>query len=265
MSGENGLEQQADSLQALFQSIFEVEWLSTALTVAVVLVITYVVSRLAAKLLRKILSHDNLPIPSSSIFINIARVIIWVIGLSVVLSSCFNVDVSAAITALGVGGIAISLGFQDTLSNLIGGIQVSITGVVEPGDNIEVGGQRGIVRDVTWRHTTIENTLGERVVIPNSIINTTALVKLRPLNVVSIPLVVTVSSASLTDIAREMEEAAAAAAGAIVELEVPPRALFAEVTDFGYRGTLTFTVKDADQAAAAKDAALRAVAPYAHK
>ncbi len=258
------LEEQTDWLQAAFQSIVHVEWLSTALTVAVVFVITAAVSRLAARLLRRVLSHDSLPIPSSSIFINIVRVIIWVVGVSVVLSSCFNVDVSAAITALGVGGIAISLGFQDTLSNLIGGIQVSITGVVEPGDNIEVGGQRGIVRDVTWRHTTIENSVGERVVIPNSIINTTALVKLRPVTVVSIPIVVTSPGGSLDELARAMEGAADAAAGAVATLEKPAKVAFSEVTDFGYRGTLTFSVEDPAQSAAAKDAALRAVAPFAH-
>lgn len=47
------------------------------------------------------------------------------VGGSVMLSTCFGIDVSAAITALGIGGIAISLGFQDTISNLIGGVQVS--------------------------------------------------------------------------------------------------------------------------------------------
>ena len=40
------------------------------------------------------------------------------------LDSCFGVDTSSLITALGVGGIAVSLGFQDTLSNFIGGLHV---------------------------------------------------------------------------------------------------------------------------------------------
>ena len=53
------------------------------------------------------------------------------------LSTCYGVDVSAAITALGIGGIAISLGFQDTIANLIGGLQVSLLRIIKPGDNIE--------------------------------------------------------------------------------------------------------------------------------
>ena len=98
----------------------------------------------------------------------------WITGVCIMLSTCFRVDVSAAITALGIGGIAISLGFQDTLSNLIGGLQVSLLRIIKPGDNIEVGSSTGVVKDITWRHTTIRNGAGEEVLIPNSIISKTA-------------------------------------------------------------------------------------------
>ena len=174
-------EEQTSDLYDIIQSVVHVEWLSTALTATIALAFTAFVAHVVTKVLRRVLSHDNSPLPSSSIFINIARVAVWAIGVSVVLSSCFGIDVSAAITALGIGGIAISLGFQDTLSNLIGGVQVSITGLVEPGDYIEVGGQRGVVRDVTWRHTSLETLSGERVVVPNSVINKSSLTHLPPL------------------------------------------------------------------------------------
>ena len=86
---------------------------------------------------------------------NIVRGAVWFLGICIMLSTCFNVNVSAAITALGIGGIAISLGFQDTISNLIGGLQVSLMRIVKPGDNIEVGSSSGVVKDVTWRHTSL--------------------------------------------------------------------------------------------------------------
>ncbi|WP_241158162.1 mechanosensitive ion channel family protein [Adlercreutzia sp. ZJ138] len=257
-------EEQTDGLRSFFQNILHVEWLSTALTVIVVLALTALLVRVLTKLLRRVLSHDSSPLPSSSIFVNIGRVAVWAIGISIVLSSCFNVDVSAAVAALGIGGIAISLGFQDTLANLIGGLQVSITGLVEPGDNIEVGGQRGVVRDVTWRHTTIVNAVGEQVVVPNSVINTSSLTKLRPLTVVSIPVVVTAAGDALSSTACAMEQAANEAVGAVCGVEVPAVALFSEVTDYGYRGSLTLTITDGSKVAAARDAALRSIAPFVH-
>ena len=117
------------------------------------------------------------------------------------LSTCFRVDVSAAITALGIGGIAISLGFQDTLSNLIGGLQVSLLRIIKPGDNIEVGSSTGVVKDITWRHTTIRNGAGEEVLIPNSIISKTALTHLPPTNQVSLAIVVTTEGQHLDEVA----------------------------------------------------------------
>ncbi|WP_172135195.1 mechanosensitive ion channel family protein [Adlercreutzia sp. ZJ473] len=257
-------EEQTEGLHDFIQGIVGVEWLSTLITVVLAAVFTAVLAHVVTKFLRHLLSHDSSPLPSSSIFINIARVVVWCVGASVVLSSCFNVDVSAAVTALGIGGIAISLGFQDTLANLIGGLQVSITGLVEPGDHIDVGGQRGIVRDVTWRHTTIENAVGERIVVPNSVINKTALVKLRPVSVIVIPVVVTAAGESLERIASDMEQAAGAAVAQVCEVEKPARTVFTEVTDYGYRGTLTLTIADSAQAVFAKDAALRAIAPFVH-
>ena len=122
----------------------------------------------------------------------------------------------------------------------------------------------GIVQDVTWRHTTIENSVGERVVIPNSIINKTALVKLRPLSVVTIPVVVTVDGGKLTETAESMRAAADKAASGVCALEKEARVCSPRLPITRYRGTLTFAVVDAAEAAAAKDAVLRAIAPLVH-
>ena len=37
---------------------------------------------------------------------------------------------------------------------------------MKPGDNIQVGTNKGVVQDVTWRHATIKNRNGETVIIP---------------------------------------------------------------------------------------------------
>ena len=111
------MEQDFDKLESFVRS----EWFITALSVAAILAITALVSWFVTKFLRKLLQQDNSLLPSSSIFVNIARAAVWILGVCVMLATCFNVNVSAAIAALGVGGIAISLGFQDTISNLIGG------------------------------------------------------------------------------------------------------------------------------------------------
>lgn len=155
------------------------DWLSTAVVIVIIVAVTAVVSHLVTAGLRRVLRSNKGPLPSVSIFVNIGRVVVWAVGASVILSSCFGVNVGAAITALGIGGIAISLGFQQTLSNLIGGLQVIMTGLVEPGDRIKVGTNEGVVQDVTWRSTTIVSDEGNEVIIPNSVINSEALTKIK--------------------------------------------------------------------------------------
>ena len=258
-----GREEQTSDLYGIIQSVVHVEWLSTALTVAIALAFTALVARAVTKVLRRVLSHDNSPLPSSSIFVNIARIVVWAVGVSVVLSSCFGIDVSAAITALGIGGIAISLGFQDTLSNLIGGVQVSITGLVEPGDYIEVGGRRGVVHDVTWRHTSLETLSGERVVVPNSVINKSSLTHLPPLTKVVVPLIVTTGGADLDAVAAKIVKAAGQAAQKVGGgMSQEPQVLFTEAMECGYRASLIVWVEDGDKHSLVKDAVVRVVAPY---
>ena len=148
---------------------------------------TFVVGEIAARAFRKILKVTENPLPTSSLVINIVRGVIWAIGLSFILEECFDIDASAIFTALGIGGVALSLGLQDTLSNFIGGIQVTFMRIVEPGDNISVGGNSGVVQDITWRQTTIKDSTGQEIILPNSIVSSSSVTHLLPENRVVVP------------------------------------------------------------------------------
>ena len=255
------LEEPVDGLLAFVRNFVPVDWLSTLIVIVIALVVTAALARLAVKLIRRVLSHDSVPLPSSSIFANIVRVVVWAIGVSVILSSCFGVDVTAAVAALGIGGIAISLGFQDTLSNLISGLQLSIMGIIEPGDNVEIGGQRGIVRDVTWRHTTIVSSTGEVVIVPNSVLNTSALVQLPPPRKVVVPISVVAKGDELTEVSDAIARAAGEAARSVGQVDVDPSVQFTDVTAFGFTGNVVVWMGEGVDPAAAKAAVVRAVAP----
>ena len=122
-----------EQLEHYIQGIVHVDWLTTALAAAVILAVTAIFARLTVRFMRKMLHYnEEKNLPSSSIFVNIARGAVWLLGVCIMLSTCYGVDVSAAITALGIGGIAISLGFQDTIANLIGGLQVSLLRIIKP-------------------------------------------------------------------------------------------------------------------------------------
>lgn len=242
----------------------EVPWaVSVGIAALLEIVATAVIVRIVSYALRSFLRHDSVPIPSSSIFVNIARVSLWTICVCVILASCLGIDVSGAIAALGVGGIALSLGFKDTVSNVIGGVQVSVMGLVTPGDHIRVGASQGVVEDVTWRQTVVRSAEGQQIYIPNSIINTAALEKLPSAGLVKVGVVVSGPASCLNETADAMADAAKRAAGGIGVLMDDPKVVFSEVVEDGVKGTVLFEMASSDRAAQARDAVVRAVAPFA--
>lgn len=234
-----------------------------AMILAVVIVgITAIVSACIVKLLRRVTQVDGSPIPESSIVINIARVAIWVCGVSIMLSACFGVDVNALLAALGIGGVAVSLGLQDTLKNLIGGIQVTIMKIVCPGDHVIVGNVEGIVQDVSWRQTVVKDYEGIIHLIPNAVINSTPVMKVVPEQLVVTRISFVNDGRDLDGMIREMEQLAKRAVEDVAELECDPWILMTELGEYGMWGKLRFVLKDVEHAREARDAALRAIAPY---
>lgn len=79
----------------------------------------------------------------------------------------FGIDVTTGIAALGIGGIALALGAQKTVENLVGSVTVIADKPLQVGDFIKVGDVVGTVEDVGIRSTRIRT--GERTVvtIPN--------------------------------------------------------------------------------------------------
>jgi MscS family membrane protein len=85
----------------------------------------------------------------------------------------FGINVSALIATLGIGGLAISLAAQDTLSNIISGIMLLMDQPFRIGDRIEIQGLNtwGDVVDIGLRSTRIRTRDNRMVIVPNSSIS----------------------------------------------------------------------------------------------
>ena len=73
----------------------------------VAIVAALLITKGLARVMRKVL--DRTDMPSASIFINIMRVLVWILAASIVLQPVFGISPTTLMTALGVGGIAVSL------------------------------------------------------------------------------------------------------------------------------------------------------------
>lgn len=79
----------------------------------------------------------------------------------------FGIDVTTGVAALGIGGIALALGAQKTIENLVGSVTVIIDQPAQVGDFVKVGTVVGTVEDVGIRSTRIRTNDRTLVTIPN--------------------------------------------------------------------------------------------------
>ena len=96
--------------------------------------------------------------------------LIVIIAMAAMISlDILGVNISPLIAGLGLGGLAVALALQPTLSNLFAGTYVITEGVVSEGDYVEMeNGVTGYVVDVNWRSTRLRTWGNNLVVIPNS-------------------------------------------------------------------------------------------------
>lgn len=83
------------------------------------------------------------------------------------LSGVWNVDLSAALTALGVTSLVVSFALQDTLSGIASGFTLLADQPFQPGDWIRAGDVEGRVVDINWRSSRIRTRDGDLVIVPN--------------------------------------------------------------------------------------------------
>mgnify|MGYP001422262326 FL=1 len=93
---------------------------------------------------------------------------IYSIALLVTLDG-LGVAISPLLAGFGIGGLAVALAVQPTLSNFFAGTYLVTEGELKEGDFIELdGGPSGYVVDVGWRSTKIRSRFNNLVIIPNS-------------------------------------------------------------------------------------------------
>lgn len=143
-------------------------WLENGLMIFYILSATLILARVISGMLRIKATGTDTVIPSSSIIGNIVRGIIYIIGLLIILQSQ-GISITPILTALGVGGLAVALALQPTLSNLFAGLQIIASGKINHGDFVKLStGEDGYIDDITWRSTTIRGEADHTVIVPNS-------------------------------------------------------------------------------------------------
>ncbi|MGB9455035.1 MAG: mechanosensitive ion channel family protein [Bryobacteraceae bacterium] len=129
---------------------------------------TLMAIRIAGDLVRAYGSQIPGALPVTTLTTTLAQLTALVIGLLLLLSA-EDVQVTPILTALGVGGLAVALAMQDTLSNLFAGFYIAVSRQMRLNDYIKLAsGEEGYVSDIGWRSTAIRSLGNSLVIVPNS-------------------------------------------------------------------------------------------------
>lgn len=153
-------------------------WTRVAETLSIV-GITWLCLRLIDPVMERL--WDNRRLAASSGKIAVARLLHKTVKVLVILLGAISIfymagiHLTAVLTGLGIGGIAVAFAAQKTLENLFGGIMIISDQPIRVGDFCRTGDYQGTVEDIGLRSTRLR-TLGRTIVsIPNGQLATMSL------------------------------------------------------------------------------------------
>jgi small conductance mechanosensitive channel len=82
-----------------------------------------------------------------------------------------GVSLAAYLASASVVGLAVAFGSQGLVQDVVTGITLIFSDLIDVGDLVDLGGQTGIVRGITMRFVELENALGGVVYVPNRTIS----------------------------------------------------------------------------------------------
>ena len=128
--------------------------------------LTFLVSEVLVRLVRSHGPALDSSLRTTTLTENLVRIVVAIVGLLVVLTG-LGLQITPILTALGVGGLAIALALQDTLSNLFAGLTVARH--IRIGNYVKLSsGEEGYLVDIDWRVSRLRQLTNNTVLVPNS-------------------------------------------------------------------------------------------------
>ncbi len=134
----------------------------------IIFAVTLGIANIVGASLQKYVKDVNIPLAPTGLTYVIIKGLVILVGVLIILNY-LGISIAPILTTLGVGGLAVALALQDTLSNLFAGMQILIERSIRVGDFVKIEeGVEGYVEDISWRTTRIRMLPNNIVIIPNS-------------------------------------------------------------------------------------------------
>ncbi len=158
----------AVAVEAAPLSVRLAAWGNSVVAVLVIFAITLGIAEAANRILRLLGARAQIATVTTGLGAGAVRAVVFALGGLMILSA-LGIAITPLVAALGIGGLAVGLALQDTLSNLFGGIHLLVDKPLRVGDYVRLEtGQEGIVLDIGWRTTRIRMPSNTLAVVPNA-------------------------------------------------------------------------------------------------
>ena len=209
----------------------------------IVLSVTVTAANLLAALVARFGERRTLSVGVTGLAQTVVRISVLTVG-GLILLSGLGVAITPVLTALGVGGLAVALALQDTLSNLFAGVHLLADKPVRVGDFVKLeSGVEGFVEDIGWRSTRVRMLPNNLVIVPNAKLAQSTITNYNlPEPGMSLLIPVSVSYGSDPDrVEQVLVEEATKAAGEVPGLLTEPAPFVRFIPGFG-ESSLDFTL-----------------------
>ena len=141
----------------------------------IILVVGLFVTHWFIKFLKRSKVFSKLDPSLQSFFLNVIKLILIII---IVLSAAnvIGVPLTSVITIFASAGVAISLGMQGALGNLVGGVTLLILKPIKTGEFVRIGDHVGFVKTIGAFYTEIKTKDATLISLPNSTLTNTPII-----------------------------------------------------------------------------------------
>ncbi len=110
---------------------------------------------------------------ASTMIVSIAKYVVYFLAAAAAIGQLgLTASMTSLLTAAGIGGVAVGIGAQSLVKDVVSGFFMLFEDQYSVGDYITAAGVTGTVRAIALRTTTVESYTGEITVIPNGSITT---------------------------------------------------------------------------------------------
>ncbi|NEO85560.1 MAG: mechanosensitive ion channel family protein [Spirulina sp. SIO3F2] len=170
---ENLLDTIIDSLNDLLGS--GIKFLPALLTALIILSLTRYGAEFACNVVTKLIKPTVKSPSIQSLIIKLTNITTWVTGILFAAVFIFpGLSLGDIVGTLGLSSVAIGFAFQDIFKNFLAGILLLLQEPFQIGDQIVVNDYEGTVERIDIRTTILRTYQGERVLLPNSEVFTSA-------------------------------------------------------------------------------------------